>query len=204
MNEYINNTELTKSLNLLIIDNCLKQKKGINFILSSMVIWSLVILIFSLNISLQLQNVLTCFSSGLLMPLAYLFSKPLHIDFQNKSNPLTKLGVIMAVNQVLYILIAMWAFYSAPDKFIMVYAIIMGAHFLPYGWLYRSQSYYAFSIIIALSSLLVGLRFSSLFVAISVLALECVMVSLLVRENKAVSNYIQSEKYQNLLNSTLL
>ncbi len=191
----MNYTELTKSLKLLILDGSVKQKKGIHFICASMIIWTLIIIIFNLDMSQFSRNVLACWCSGLLMPSALLFSKIFHIDFQNKGNPLTKLGIIFAVNQVLYILIAMWVFYSAPDKFIMVYAIIMGAHFLPYGWLYNSNTYYGFAVIIAVVSLLIGLNFSSVFVAAGVLTMECVMLAFLVRENYVVRKFAQLGNY---------
>ncbi len=37
-------------------------------------------------------------------------SKILKIDFQNKSNPLTPLGILFSANQTVYLLIAMWVY----------------------------------------------------------------------------------------------
>ena len=54
-------------------------------------------------------------------------------DFQNKENPLSGLGLLISLNQMLYILIAMWVYAVMPEKMLMVYAIIFGAHLLPYG-----------------------------------------------------------------------
>ena len=41
------------------------------------------------------------------MPQSYFISKLINVDFQNKNNPLTDLGILFSVNQVLYLLIAM-------------------------------------------------------------------------------------------------
>ena len=75
------------------------------------------------------------------MPLAYFVSKLIKVDFQNKGNPLTNLGILFSVNQILYLLIAMWVYGTVPEKMLMVIAMIFGAHLLPYGWLYKSKVY---------------------------------------------------------------
>ena len=75
------------------------------------------------------------------MPLAYFVSKLIKVDFQNKGNPLTNLGILFSVNQILYLLIAMWVYGTVPEKMLIVIAMIFGAHLLPYGWLYKSKVY---------------------------------------------------------------
>ena len=71
----------------------------------------------------------------MLFPLAWGLSKALKIDFEGKGNPLTKAGILFSVNQMLYILIAMWVFSAVPEKMLMVYAMIFGAHLMPFSWL---------------------------------------------------------------------
>jgi len=43
------------------------------------------------------------------------------------------LGVLFSVNQLLYLLIAMWIYPTVPEEMVMVLAMIFGAHLLPYG-----------------------------------------------------------------------
>lgn len=93
------------------------------------------------------------------MPLAFFISKIIKVDFQNKDNELTNLGVLFSANQILYLLIAMWVYPTVPEKMLMVIIIIFGAHLLPYSWLYKSKSYLVFSIVIPILSLIVGLSF---------------------------------------------
>lgn len=99
------------------------------------------------------------------MPLAYMISKIIKVDFSNKGNPLTTLGVLFSINQMLYLLIAMWVYPTVPEKMVMVLAMIFGAHLLPYGWLYQSKSYLAFSVIIPIAALLIGVNFPPYIVA---------------------------------------
>ena len=76
-----------------------------------------------------------------ILPISFLISKILKIQFQDKSNPLNKLGILFSVNQMIYLLIAMWIYPTMPDKMLMVIAMIFGAHLLPYSWLYNSKTY---------------------------------------------------------------
>ena len=119
-----------------------------------------------------------------LVPVAYLLSKLIRVDFQNKSNPLSILGIIFSINQVLYLLIAMWIFSAVPDKMLMILAIIFGAHLMPYGWLYNSKSYFAMSVIIPVVSLAIGLNYEPFVLAVVMLCIESVFCMALFIENK--------------------
>ena len=128
-----------------------KQKKGIHFIIASVVIWIMV-----------------------------LISKILKIQFQDKSNPLNYLGILFSANQMIYLLIAMWIYYpTLPDKMLMVIAMIFGAHLLPYSWLYNSKTYMVLSIIIPILSLIVGLNFANYTLAIMMILIEIIFSVLL-------------------------
>jgi len=120
------------------------------------------------------------------MPLAYMISKIIKVDFQNKSNPLTNLGIIFSVGQMPYLLIAMWIFSASPENMLMVYAMIFGAHLLPYGWLYKSKTYYVLSAVIPIAVLITGIKFPSGIIAVLMLCTEIVFCICLVFENKKV------------------
>ena len=143
-----NRKELVSSLQELREDNIRKQKRGLHFIVASVFIWVAVLGIHISSLPILSTNLFTFCCSTPLVPLAFLLSKILKIDFQNKENPLSGLGLLISLNQMLYILIAMWVYAVMPEKMLMVYAIIFGAHLLPYGWLYQSKTYYVFSILI--------------------------------------------------------
>lgn len=167
------------------LDSALKQKKGLHFILASVIIWSAVLVLHLTEMPILTKNLFTFFLTAPLMPLAYMISKLIRVDFTNRGNPLTNLGVLFSVNQMLYLLIAMWVYPTVPDKMVMVLAMIFGAHLLPYGWLYKSKSYYAFSILIPIVILIVGLNSPPFVVAGIMVLFEIVFsLSLIVEVSK--------------------
>lgn len=138
-------------------DISIRTKKGLPFILASIVIWSLIALVWILPIEdILTRNLFTFFAVGPLMPLAFGISKLIGAEFGAKGNPLDGLGLLFSMNQVLYILIAMWAYNAYPSRMVMILAIIFGAHLLPFGWLYQSRAYTLFAILIPVVALLVG------------------------------------------------
>lgn len=165
-------------------DSATKQKKGLHFILASVVIWAGVLVIHLSALPILTKNLLTfCFTAPL-VPLAYLISKLIKVDFTNKENPLTNLGILFSINQMLYLLIAMWIYNAMPEKMVMVLAMIFGAHLLPYGWLYKSKSYMVLSGIIPIAVLIIGLNYAPSVVAAVMVVVEIVFSLLLYLEVK--------------------
>ena len=172
------------NLEELRLDCAVKQKKGLHFILSSVVIWCAILVVQLLDIPALSKNLFTFCCTAPLVPLAYFVSKIIKVDFQNKDNPLTDLGILFSVNQILYLLIAMWVFPTVPEKMLMVLAMIFGAHLLPYGWLYKSKSYMIFSVFISIAALIVGLKFEPYILAVMMIVIEIVFSVCLSIENK--------------------
>ncbi len=138
-------------------DMARRSKKGLSFILASIIIWIIVYIVWVLPIeNVFTRNLLTFCGTTPLMPLAYGFSKIIKAEFSIKDNPLNNLGLLFSLNQLIYILIAMWAYSQAPYSMVMIIAMIFGAHLLPFSWLYNSRVYLVFSIVIPLIALLIG------------------------------------------------
>lgn len=165
-------------------NNAGEQKRGLHFIIASVIIWGIILGIHSSSLPISQKNLYTFCCSAPLVLLAYCISKFIGADFQGKSNPLSSLGLLLTLNQILYILIAMWIYAAIPDKMLMVYGMIFGAHLLPYGWLYKSKSYYIFSIIVTLAVFILGLHFSTAIVAIFMFAIEIIFSCCLLIENR--------------------
>ena len=179
--------ESTTTLNELRRDCAKQQKKGLHFILASIFIWAAVWSVHLTDLPIETKNLLTFCVACPLMPLAWMISKLIHIDFQGKSNPLTSLGLLFSVNQILYILIAMWVFSAVPEKMLMVYAIIFGAHLMPYNWLYQSKSYMLMSIIVPILALVIGLLAQPHVLASTMFGLEIAFSIGLIIENKELA-----------------
>lgn len=166
-----------------------KQKRGLHFIIASVFIWIAILVIHASSLPILTKNLYTFFCSAPLVPLAYFISKLIGVDFQNKDNPLNTLGVIFTVNQIFYLLIAMWIYAAVPDKMLMVYAMIFGAHLFPYGWLYQSKTYYILSVMIPFGVLILGLCSSSVTIAIFMLTTEILFCGCLIIENNIEKNH---------------
>lgn len=161
-----------------------RQRKGLHFILASVVIWGLILATHLTGLDIGTKNLITFCCSAVLFPLAWGISKALKIDFEGKGNPLTKAGILFSVNQMLYILIAMWVFAAVPEKMLMVYAMIFGAHLMPFSWLYQSRSYLVLSIVIPVLSLVLGLSCPPFVLAAVMVFVEAVFSFLLFRETR--------------------
>ncbi|ACA45169.1 hypothetical protein FDC22_12850 [Clostridium botulinum] len=178
------------NLEELRLDCSIKQKKGLHFILASIIIWCAVWVIHLTSLPILIKNLFTFCCTAPLMPLAYMISKAIKVDFTNKENPLTNLGVLFSLNQMLYLLIAMWIYQEVPEKMLMVLAMIFGAHLMPYGWLYKSKTYISMSVFIPIVVLIIGLNFKPYIIAAIMILFEIVLSLLLMVEIKKLTNVI--------------
>jgi len=175
------------NLEELRIDISKRSKRGIHFIIGSVIIWCAVLIVWLLPIGdILTKNLLTfCFTAPL-VPIAFMVSKIIKAEFSTQDNPLNKLGLLFSLNQFLYILIAMWVYPTVPDKMVMVLAIIFGVHLLPFGWLYKSRAYFVMSVIISFAALIIGIMFNAVVVSIVMIIFEITFCVWLVMENKSL------------------
>ena len=173
-----------KQLDQYRLDCAQKQKRGLHFILTSVVIWCAMTAIYLSALPILTKNLFAFICTGMLLPLSFFISKIINVDFQNKDNPLSNLGLLFSVNQLLYLLIAMWIYPTIPEKMIMVLAISFGAHLMPFSWLYRSKVYFILSIIIPFFALIIGLNFDPAILSMSMIGVEIIFCVLLILENR--------------------
>jgi len=175
---------MMKEIDELRLDCALKQKRGLHIILDSIIFWLAIAIIHFSSMQILTKNLFTFICAAVLLPLSYFVSKLINVDFQNKSNPLTELGILFSVNQALYLLIAMWIYPTIPEKMLMILAIIFGAHLLPYSWLYRSRVYFTLSILIPFLALIIGLNSKPAILALTMMGIEIIFSIALVWENR--------------------
>ena len=118
---------MVEMLDKMRMDSARKNKRGIAFIIASIFLWLGIFLVHSTDLSIREKNLYTWYVTGCLMPIALLITKILKIKFHNKENPLNQLGLIITLNEMLYILIACWVCFAVPEKMVMVLAMIFGA-----------------------------------------------------------------------------
>lgn len=155
-------------------DMSLNQKQGLHFIATSVVIWALILIVQLLPLPILSKNLWTFICTAPLMPIAWLMAKILKIPFIHKSNPLNSLGGLFTMNQMIYLLIAMWVFPTVPNRMLMVFAMIFGAHLLPYSWLYSSKAYAVMAVFIPVMALIVGTQLGAVWLAAIMVVVEIV------------------------------
>lgn len=169
------------------------QKKGLPFMLASVVIWAVIALLHLLNVSIETKNLFTFASSCLLLPLAFMFSKIVGARiFAKSDNPINTLGFMCTMNQMLYIVIVMWVYTSRPEAMVMIYAMVFGAHLMPFAWVYDCRPYAALAIVGSIGALLVGCISGSFAVAAYMIAAQACLCILIVFNMKAESDHIES------------
>lgn len=125
------------TLEELKLDCARKQKKGLHFILASVLTWSLVLVVELTSLPVLTKNLLIFCCSVPLM--------------------------------------------------LMVFAMIFGAHLMPYSWLYESRSYLILSIAIPIMALIIGLRLPAWTLASVMVLVEVMFSVLLAFENKKLN-----------------
>ena len=179
------NLAVNESLSTLKKDVKKTQKRGLPFIMASVVIWTLILIIQFCDKPIMTINFYTFMCSCFLMPLAFGFSKLVKADiFKKSNNPVSRLGFICTMNQTLYLSIVMWAFNQTPESMMMIYAMVFGAHLFPYGWVYDSKAYAIFSIVDTIGVLLICLTWGNAAGALFMVVMQIILSVLLFMETR--------------------
>ena len=159
------------------------QKKGLPFMLTSVVIWTAITIVRTLPVDIMTKNLYTFYCTSFLMPGAVIFSlitgAKIFFKFQN---PFNKLGLLNTMNQMLYLLIVMWSFSQKPEAMLMLFAMVFGAHLLPFAWLYESRTYLVTSIVTTFGSMIISIFAPELYVGLFMIVCQIVMSVLLMIE----------------------
>ncbi len=184
--------ECTDKLNVLKKDAQEMQKKGLPFMMASVVLWGLIGFVQLMKKDIMAINMITFCCSCFLMPLAYFFSKLIKVDiFKKTDNPINKLGLLCTFNQMLYLIIVMWAFSKSPQNMLMLYEVVFAAHLFPFGWVYDSKTYITMAIVETVGAVVIfsiwGRYFSTGFMIVSQV-IVCVCLAVEIRKAKIVEN----------------
>ena len=188
-----------ESINGLNELNVLKQEaqklqgKGLPYMMASVVIWSLICLLNCMNLSVIWVNQFTFMTTCLLLPMAWIFSKLIGADiFRKTSNPISKLAFLCTMNQNLYLLIVMWACSKAPEAMIMLFAIVFGAHLLPFSWAYDNKAYMVVSITETIGALAIGCIFGGRIMSVFMIILQIALCIFLYVDVRKANGKIES------------
>lgn len=146
----------TSTVTTIRNDLSLKSKNGIAFLLSGTIIWTIITIIFLLSIDIFQKNIFLFISTGLMFPMSILMAKLIKADWRVAGHPLNELGLYFNIAQFVYFPFVFWAFIQSPEQMVYFFAIITGAHFFPYGWLYNTKAYYIMAPFISIGVTLIG------------------------------------------------
>jgi len=176
--------EYASGLDALRDDMRYSQRAGLPFIITAAIIWGLIAIATSINLPMYTSDLVVFCCACPLMPIAMLVGKILKVDILDKKNVLWKAGILFTCNQMIYLLIAMWTMSAVPEKMVMVYAMIFGAHYLPYSWLYKEKTYLISAILITVASLILGLTVPRNVLAIVLMCYEIIFAAVLWKSTK--------------------
>ncbi len=148
----------SKKIDQLRIQLSVEAKNGIDFTFAATIIWAAIAVIWQLDYSAYNKSIFVFIAGGPLLPMAFLFSKLFKTNWKAKDNPLQPLGLWFNFAQLFYFPFLIFTMLKMPEYFVLVYAIITGAHFFPYAWFYKTKWYAIFAGIIAVGSLLLSLK----------------------------------------------
>ena len=92
-------------------DLSIRGKNGVPFILSAVVIWGLITVVFVLPFEVERQNILMFMCTGLTFPIAVLVANLIRAEWKfTKKTPLADLGLLFNIAQFMYFPILFLAF----------------------------------------------------------------------------------------------
>tara|TARA_B100000378_G_scaffold276363_1_gene274138 strand:- start:1609 stop:2166 length:558 start_codon:yes stop_codon:yes gene_type:complete len=150
-----------QSLEKLKLEIQQKAKMGVDFIISGGILWLAIFIIWFQDLPYYNKSIFTFIIASLMLPLAFGCSKILKTNWKIKNNPLQPLGLWLNFAQLVYFPILVFTLIKYPEHFIMVYAIITGAHLFPYAWMYEGNGYAVAAILISVGSMAIALLLAS-------------------------------------------
>jgi len=118
-----------------------RSRRGLPNILAGVGLWSAFGALGLLLPDTPQRALIYLFGTGLLLPLGLLLAALLRVDLFAKGNPLAQLGGYLGGLQILFIPLMVGAYLATPQFVPWYLGVLLGAHFLPFAWLYESRAY---------------------------------------------------------------
>ena len=135
-------TPLSTDFNELRTEASLQQMKGAPFMMASVIIWSLITVIWMMPWELGMKNTLMTYAPALLIPLVLLFSKIIGAHVFRNIRPYS----------------------NCPGAALMIFGMIFGAHLLPFSWVYSSKTYLVMSIVATFGTTAVSIFLPAVYI----------------------------------------
>ena len=151
--------------------------RGVNNIVAGIGLWIVFGILGILLPDSPKKALIYLFGAGLLFPLGLLVGSLMKLDIFAKGNPLSHLPGYLGGLQILFIPLMVGAYFASPNMVPWYLGVLVGAHFLPFGWLYDSKAYTIGAVMISLLSGLVGWLFAdAAFVVAPFVVASCLVL----------------------------
>lgn len=122
-------------------DLALRTWRGANNILAGVILWSAFGVLGMVLPDSFPRALLYLFGAGVLWPLGLLVGSVLRVDLFARGNPLAGLTGVLGGMQILFAPLMVGAYFATPALVPWYLAVLVGAHFLPFAWLFGSRAY---------------------------------------------------------------
>ncbi len=134
----------------------LRNKNGINFIVAASICWVIISFLWTSDMNSGKLVFYSFMATMPMLPLAYLFGKLFKTSWKIENNPLNSLGLWLNFAQLFYFPLLFVVLMKNHNDMVMALAIITGAHFFPYTWLYNTKAYAVIAGIITIGAAYIG------------------------------------------------
>ena len=143
-----------RDIELALGDLAARSHNGTAFLIASGITW-LICGLLAYRLPVKGFALAVMFQGAVALPMAFGLQKLLGFPSGHPANPLTSLSIYLAMSQSVAIPAVILTYVRTPTFVPAVFAVIVGAHFLPYAWLQQSRVYIALSVCVSLGSLLI-------------------------------------------------
>lgn len=163
-----------------------RNQRGIAFIGAGVIVWSVFAMLGAV-LPEKIRPFIYLFGAGVQFPSGILAATLLKHDWQSKGNPFGGLAGLIGGLQILFAPIVIMTWAKHPELLPWYLGVLVGAHFLPFVWLYNSRAYLFLSVGVTLVSAGTGVFWPAKAYVLTPLAVALVLAVgtlLLWRENK--------------------
>lgn len=134
-----------------------RTHRGADLVLGGVLLWSVFGGLGLLLPESPERALVYLFGAGLLLPLGLLIAAARGRDLLVRDNPLSMLAGLLGAVKILFIPLMLGAYFLVPEAVPWFLEVLVGAHFLPFSWLYDSPAYLFCSVAITAVSAGTGL-----------------------------------------------
>lgn len=118
-----------------------RSRRGLPNVLAGVGLWATFGVLGVVLPDIPQRALIYLFGAGMLLPLGMLVAAIMRVDLFAKGNPLAVLGGYLGGLQILFIPLMIGAYGATPSFVPWYLGVLVGAHFLPFAWLYDSRAY---------------------------------------------------------------